>query len=266
MRVTLWVLGTGVFAGALLLGMHPVAADPTSSSTPTRPGINSAEQPLVTAPPQQRWMIGVGGLYTHRVEETSAWAPSLEVNYSPTDRLQLHVLAPMVYDSLRGLASHYGIGDLELGVRYRLMSDDPTGWRPAISFYPLVQVPTGSERKNLGTGRTHVFLPLWFSKTFGPWIAYGGGGYWFNPGPGNKDWNLTSLGVIRVLSVKWSLTTEVFHASSSKIGLPEQTGLGAGARYNVNDRQYLFLMVTRGVQNVRDTNQFTSYIQYVFTF
>jgi hypothetical protein len=32
------------------------------------------------------------------------------------------------------------------------------------------------------------FLPVWLQKDFGKWTTYGGGGYWINPGAGNKNW------------------------------------------------------------------------------
>ncbi len=222
--------------------------------------------PLVTPPEPQRWAIGLGALYTHRKDETAAWLPNVEVNYSPSDRLQLHFMAPFVYDHLKGLDSKYGVGDIELGVRYRFVDDDPRGWRPAIAAYPLVDLPTGSQHDNLGTGRTHVFLPLWLSKTFGSWIPYGGGGYWINPGPGNRDWTFAALGLIRVLSPEWFLTGTVFYASSSKVGIKEQTGFSVGARYNVNDHHHMLFTIGRGLQNAQVTNEFTSYAQYVVTF
>jgi hypothetical protein len=251
---------------ALFAGPAGAQSEPSRPSTASGSGVESAQRPLVTPPAPRRWSVGIAALYSKRADETSAWLPSVEINYSPNDRVQLHAMVPMVYDRLRGRSAEYGVGDLELGVRLQLTTDDPNGWRPAVSFYPLVQLPTGSTRKNLGTGRSHAFLPLWFSKTLGSWIPYGGGGYWINPGPGNKDWTLAALGVIRVLSPKLSLTGQVFYASSSKVGIPEQTGLTLGARYNVTDSQYVFVTATRGIQNVRETNQFTGYLQYVFTF
>jgi len=32
-----------------------------------------------------------------------------------------------------------------------------------------------------------AFLPVWVQKSFGAWTTYGGGGYWINPGAGNRD-------------------------------------------------------------------------------
>jgi hypothetical protein len=224
-------------------------------------------QPAPVTPPEpQKWAVAIGGLYTHREGETAGWAPNVEVNYSATDRLQLHAMAPYAYDRVAGGQTHFGIGDVETGVRYRFIDDDPNGWQPAVAFYPLVDFPTGKVSENLGTGRTHVFLPLWLSKRFGDWIPYAGGGYWINPGPLNKDWAFAALGVVRRINEQWSLTGEIFDATSSKVGLPDQAGFDVGARYNFTENHHVVVTLGRGVQNASQTNEFTGYVAYVLTF
>jgi hypothetical protein len=220
----------------------------------------------ITPPEPQRWAIGFGALYTQREGETAAWLPSLEVNYSPSDRLQLHSMIPIVYDRLDGFSAEYGVGDLELGIRYRFIDEDPQGWRPSVAVYPLIDLPTGDASRNLGTGRIHAFLPLWFSKAFGSWIPFGGGGYWINPGPSNKNWTFAAVGIIHVLSAQWSLNGQIFYASSPKVGIKEQTGFSVGGRYNLTDNHHFLLSVGRGLQNASVTNEITSYFQYALTF
>jgi hypothetical protein len=180
--------------------------------------------------------------------------------------LQFHALVPIVYDKLRGGAAHFGVGDIEVGLRYRFVDDDPQGWRPAVAVYPLVDFPTGRLSENLGTGRIHAFLPLWFSKTIGAWIPFGGGGYWINPGPANKNWTFAAVGVIRVLSPQWVVSAELFHATSTKTGTKEQTGFSIGAQHNFTENHHLLVTIGRGLQNAQDTNEITSYVQYMLTF
>ena len=220
----------------------------------------------VYAPEPQRFSLAVGGLYTHREGETAGWAPNVEANFSPTDRLQLHAMVPYTFDRVTGGTTHFGLGDVEAGVRYRFIDEDPEGLRPAVSFYPLVDFPTGSFSKNLGTGRTHAFLPVWISKSFGNWIPFGGGGYWINPGPNNRDWLFAAVGVVRVINETWSLTGDIFHATSSKIGLRDQTGFDVGARVNLTEAHHVIFTIGRGLQNVAQTNEFTGYLAYILTF
>lgn len=265
---------SSIAAAALVaLGLAPAHADNGISQTATQLQVadnaTAAQRPQpapVTAQLPQRWSLTFGGLYTHREGETSGWLPDLAADYSVNDRLMLHAMAPFTFDRLRGSSTHYGLGDLEIGARYRFFDDDPSSWQPAVSFYPLVDFPTGDVHENLGTGRTHVFLPLWLSKAFGPWIPYGGGGYWINPGPNNKDWLLASLGLIRVLNEQWSLTGEVFHATSNKVGIKEQTGFDIGARFNMNANNHVVFTIGRGVQNANVTNEATAYLADVLTF
>jgi hypothetical protein len=223
-------------------------------------------QPPAEPPEPQRWTVQVGGLYTTRQGETAGWAPNVEVNYNVTDRLQLHAMMPHAYDSFRGLGTSFGPGDFEIGARYRLVDDDPQGWMPSIAVYPLIDFPTGEVSERLGTGSTHAFLPVWFSKAFGSWIPFGGGGYWINPGVGNKDWGFVAAGVVRVLSEEISLTFDVFHATASKVGLKEQTGVDIGVRYNLTDNHHFIVTVGRGIENADKTNQFTSFVAYALTF
>lgn len=234
----------------------------------TTVGKQRAAPPPVEAPPppEQKWTISLGGLYTRRDVETTAWLPNAEVDYAPTDRLQLHAMVPYVYDQLEGAGSHFGIGDVETGIRYRFIDEDPDGWRPAVAFYPLLDLPTGDRARNLGTGEAHAFLPLWFSKSFGNWIPYGGGGYWINPGVNNRDWWFFALGAIRVINATWSLTGEVFHATSSEVGLRDQTGFSVGARVNLSPYHHVVFTIGRGLENANETNQITGYLAFVLTF
>jgi hypothetical protein len=236
-----------------------LAADTTA---PERP------ESAVLVPPeqQQHWAVSIGGLYTHREGETAGWAPNAEADYSVNDRLMLHAMAPLAFDRVNSGGTHFGLGDVEGGVRYRFIDDDPQSWQPAVAIYPLLDFPTGKFQENLGTGRTHAFLPLWLSKSLGNWIPYGGGGYWINPGPSNRNWILVAAGLIRVIDQQWSLTSEVFHATSNKTGIKEQTGFNVGARYNVTDNHHVVFTIGRGLQNANVTNEATAYFSYILTF
>jgi hypothetical protein len=236
-----------------------------AQANPTLPQ-QRANSEQTQPPAPQQWSVSLGGLYTQRDVETAGWAPNLEVDYSATDRLQLHAMVPYAFDKLSGGGTHWGIGDAEVGVRYRFVDDDPNGWRPAVAFYPLFDLPTGDQHLNLGTGSAHAFLPLWFSKSLGNWTPYGGGGYWINPGTNNKDWLFAAVGVVRTINEQWSLTGELFHATSSKVGLRDQTGFSVGARVNLSANHHLVFTVGRGLENANETNQITGYAAFVLTF
>ncbi len=273
MRLSRCVGASGGALAVLALASGALADDNTlrltqtlqlADSSATQTQRSQQQGPNVSEP--QRFAVSIGGLYTHRETETSAWAPSFQVNYAATDRLELHFMAPMVIDHLAGHATHYGIGDIEIGARYRFIDENVQGWEPAVAFYPLIDLPTGSLHDNLGTGSTHAFLPLWLSKSFGAWTPYGGGGYWINPGANNRNWGFALVGLQRHVSDAFTLGAEVFHATSIKVGLKDQTGFDVNGRYNLTDTHHVVFSLGSGIQNAATTNEVTAYVAYLLTF
>ncbi len=136
----------------------------------------------------QHWEVYGFSTATSVAGDTSGTLPGVELNYGALPELQLHVIAPLAFDAPSGSGTKFGMGDTELGVKYRFVTEDADGWRPQIGVFPLVELPTANSGRGLGTGYTQVFLPLWIQKSFGAWTTYGGGGYWHNPGAGNRDY------------------------------------------------------------------------------
>src|SRR5215469_7682377 len=75
--------------------------------------------PYVTDDPEpvdyQHWEFYVASINALNNGDWSGTAPHFEVNYGAAPNLQLHVIAPLAYDAPPQGASHYGMGDLELG-------------------------------------------------------------------------------------------------------------------------------------------------------
>lgn len=79
------------------------------------------------------------------------------LNYGLTDRIELGINAPILRivntrESLLGSPS--GIGDTQLGVKVRLHDQREGSRLPAMSVVFYVEVPTGSTRKQTGSGLT----------------------------------------------------------------------------------------------------------------
>ena len=125
-----------------------------------------------------------------------------------------------------GGASSYGYGDTELGVKYRFIHEGD--WLPEIGTFPLLEVPSGSHARNLGSGHLQTLLPLWLQKNERRWTAYGGGGYRINPGAGNRNWWFN--GIVVQCQVLRNLTpgVELFHGTSQNRGQSAQTGFNLG--------------------------------------
>ena len=104
----------------------------------------------------------------------SGTCPHVEANYGAAQGLQLHVIVPFVLSTSRGAGANYGLGDIELGAKYRFIGEGPR--HPQIGVFPLLSVPAGSEKRGLGSGEVEALLPVWLQKSFGPWTTYGGAG------------------------------------------------------------------------------------------
>jgi hypothetical protein len=225
-----------------------------------------AGAPFVTddadTPDAKHFEINLAAQYTRFQGGSAAAIPSLEVNYGVTDKLQVSVLTPLAMAHTDGTGTNIGVGDIEFGVKYRFVDADDWGWRPGVAFAPSIVVPSGSEARGLGTGRTQGFLPIWLTKEFDQWTVFGGGGYNINPGSDRLNWWFTGVGVTRELSPKWTVGTELFHTTPTDRGAKDNTAANIGVIYNISDTHHLMLSVGRNLVNARENNAFSAYIGY----
>ena len=76
-------------------------------------------------------------------------------------------------------------------------------------------------------------------KSIGPWTAYGGGGYWINPGAHNRNWWFTGLVVQCEVLPGVTPGIEVFHGTSQVIGGPREVGLNFGLIWDLSELQHV---------------------------
>ena len=223
-----------------------------------------AGPPFVTDDPEpveyRHWEIYVASQDAKDKEGWAGMAPQFEVNYGVLPNLQLHLIAPFAYVKPNDGSSHYGFGDLELGVKYRFIQE--SGWRPMVGVFPIVDLPTGRSSKGLGSGQVKTFLPIWFQKSWGPWTTYGGGGYWINPGAGNKDFWFFGWEGQRDLSKMLTVGAEIFYNTPTAKGEGGQTGFNVGTIVNFTDEHHLLFSAGR---DIHGQNRFSIYIGYQLT-
>jgi hypothetical protein len=230
----------------------------------------SAGPPFRTDDPEpvefQHWEVYGFSAGTHIRGNTTAILPGIEVNYGALPNLQLHVIAPLVYDDTSGAGTQYGYGDTELGAKYRFVEEDEKGWQPQLGIFPMVELPTGDRARGLGAGHAREFLPLWIQKSFGAWTTYGGGGYWINPGAGNRNYWFAGWLLQRQITERLTLGAEIFHQTADTVGGPQSTGFTLGGFYDITENHHILFSAGRGVQDATDTNQYSYYIGYQYTF
>jgi len=177
-------------------------------------------------------------------------APAVEFNMGAIPNLQLHAIVPMSYYFPSPGPSASGLGDIELGVKYRFIQE--TKYRPQIGTFPLLLAPSGCASRGLGNGRLSAKLPLWAQKSWGKWTSYGGGGFVFNPALGMRNYVFGGILVQRELTKKLILGGELFdQGTSSGNSLPgtrQSTVLNAGGYYNFTPKFSLLFSAGHSIQ------------------
>jgi hypothetical protein len=101
-----------------------------------------------------------------------------------------------------------GIGDIEIGVKYRYIKE--TKHRPMIGTFAMIEVPTGNYKLGLGVAKVWWKLPVWVQKSFGPWTTYGGVGEQMVPHTNYNNFTYGGWLLERDIGKKWTLGGEVF--------------------------------------------------------
>lgn len=235
------------------------------------PAVALAGPPFRTDDPepveQGHWEIYEFSTATHVAGDTTGTLSGIDANYGAAPELQLHTTLPIAFDNPSSGATVVGYGDTEFGFKYRFLTEDENGWRPQMAIYPAIDLPTGNAARNLGTGRTHVGLPVWVQKSLGgDWTTFAGVEYWINPGAGNRDYWYVGWALQRQVAKDLAVGAEIFNQTSSAQGVKDQTGFNLGITYDLSEHYHLLLSAGQGVQNRSTTNTFSYYAALQFTF
>jgi hypothetical protein len=229
-----------------------------------------AGPPFLTDDPEPvdlgHWEIYGFTAATHAQDGDGGTLGGVEINYGAAPNLQLHLIVPLAFDSPSGAPMVAGLGDTELGIKYRLITPGEDDWWPQVGIFPLVELPTGNAQRSLGAGKMRAYFPVWLQKDWGDWTTYGGGGYWVNPGVGNRNYWFAGWLLQRQVTKELALGGEIFHQTADAIGAKDTTGFNVGGIYDFSDRYHLLFSAGRGLQNPALTNQFSYYLAIQSTF
>lgn len=199
--------------------------------------------------------------YEKDQDVTSGTAPHFEFNYGIAPNMMLHLITPFVYNKPEGQSTERGYGDTELGIKYRFLNNEDSHFMAGT--FPLVELPTGDSDKGLGTGHTPFFVPLWLQKSWGAWQSYGGGGFWRNPGEGNKDYWFFGWQLQREISKELTLGAELFSQTRDTDDGMSRTGFTIGGILNVTDDHHVLLSAG---SDMHGRNRISAYLAYQYTF
>ena len=209
----------------------------------------------------RHWEFYVASAQTRNSLDYSGTAPHFEINYGFAPNAMLHVIAAAGFDLPKNRTLRYGLGDTEIGLKYRFVEE--TDGRPQIGTFPHLEVPTGASSRGLGSGNYRLFLPIWIQKSWGDWTSYGGGGYCINPGPENKNYWWFGWEVQRDISKAVTLGAEIFASTPSVKGELTTVGLNLGAILSIGGGAAALVSVGR---DIRGPNTFFMYVGYYLTF
>ena len=191
----------------------------------------------------------------------SADFPHVEANYGAAPDLQLHTIVPLSYARTAGAPSEWGLGDIELGAKYRFVEE--TEDRPQIGTFPLVELPAGDAARGLGAGHVRAYLPVWLQKSFGKWTTYGGGGYWLNPGEGNRNWWFAGWQAQVQITPSFAPGAEVYYQSPSEEGGSPEVRFNIGFVLDFGEHHHLLFSAGRAISGCACSQ---AYLAYLFTF
>ncbi len=218
-----------------------------------------AGPPFDTDDPQpvdfMHWEFYVSSAMEFAHHNESLTLPHFEINYGAIPNLQIHLLAPLGYVKA-GSQSNYGYMDTEVGVKYMFFNSSD-GFMAGV--FPLIEIPTGNANKQLGNGKTQVFIPLWLQKSWGKFTSYGGGGYWINPGTGNKNWTFIGWEGQYDFSSVVTLGGEIYYQTADTQDGTSLTGFHLGGIINIDDHNHILFSFGRNFNSSEISSGYLGY-------
>lgn len=136
----------------LSLGICPLhAGNPLQTNDPETPGPSG-------------WEINLSQNLRFTRPAFGQHLPLINVNYGREENDQWKIGIPVLEIDPHPGEEHWGIGDIQLGWKYRFLEEDEHGFQASI--YPQPLLPTGQEDFGLGNGRLELFLPVSVGKHF----------------------------------------------------------------------------------------------------
>ncbi len=188
---------------------------------------------------------------------TSGTAPHVEVNYTAARNLFFHLLMPLAYATPAGGPSSFGLGDVELGTKWRFVQEGK--WRPMIGTFVQSEWPTARAASGLGTRHLHVFVPLWFQKSIGDWSTDLGGGYLLDFAEGYRNYWKFGWLVSRTFGSLATLGAEVFYEPAHHDSTPTTLRANVGLVLNLTDDNHLLVSVGHSLFGERTVQAYFAY-------
>ena len=237
---------------AILVGRSALAGPPLFTDDPETPG-------------RGRWEINI----SHNIERTRdallLETPLFDINYGLLDNDQWKIEFPLQYLDSDERGSHWGMGDLLLGWKYRFREEKDHGFMASV--YPQLLMPTASKQVGLGGGNVEALLPLQIGKHFLKEKVFVYGEICYTVVLGDPAANSWKYG----LAAQWQ-TTKRLELMVEVAGLafpggnePDDTFFNVGFKYDLTNQAALIGSCGRSFCNVeRDTPDLLTFLGFQF--
>lgn len=208
-----------------------------------------AGPPFITDDPEpvglHHWEVNTAVAGSWRGSDHSIGIPNIDINYGPTENLQLHAL-PLYTMSRTDGTTAQGVDDTEIGFKYRFLDRRMTdGASLMLGIYPMYRLATGVRRLGPDRGTHGVLLPVWAQYDAGAWSTYGGAGYRINHAEGGRNSVFTGITVLRQIHEGLQLGGELFHETATSEDAGATRGFNVGGIVTLTRAMSLLLSAGR---------------------
>jgi hypothetical protein len=209
--------------------------------------------------PFHHWEYYISSVSLYQAKTWSGTMPHFEVNYGLFRNTQVHLLLPLNYEATPHTPTKYGYADTEIGVKYCFLSE--TDGRPQVGTFPIVLIPTG-KNPDFSDGKVKVFVPVWAQKSWDKLTTYGGAGYCFNSGKGNKNSVFAGWEAQYDFSQRLMLGGELYYQSPDAPDAESAMALNVGGSINPSEKFHFIFSVGHSLVH---QNFISSYIGVLLT-
>jgi hypothetical protein len=206
--------------------------------------------PLITddpgTPGPGHWEINLGVSTERRPGERLSELPLIDLNYGIGDRWQLKYEVPFLRLSEDGAGSESGLGNSEVGVKWRFFDAGEKGL--SVSVYPQLEFNnpgSSSDDKGLVEHGSTFVLPFQFEKEIGPFTVVGEIGREFHSGGGAWFYGIAAG---HQISEKVEIAVELAGAGSSHLDRTQLTA-NVGVVVDLSERTSVMFSVGRELHN-----------------
>lgn len=172
----------------------------------------------------------ISGTWVHAHNSPDEKAANIEIKYGLFKETEIFVALGYEHvSSDEDIPALHGIGDAELGIKYRFVK--AVDGLPSIAIAPTIGLPTGHDE--MSNHHAWYEIPLWIEKEWDGWSTSGGFGYVINSADDARDFFFAGWKVQHDFTEKLNLGLELFYQGEDSEDNQDLTLLNFGGSYKL---------------------------------